>query len=262
LESRFGFEPGEELASAFSRLDASPNCRVIGLHMHICTRDKSVQTHARLAVGMLEVARQLFPDRRPRYLNVGGGFFSSMEPFLREQFNCEVPDFESYAAAIAGPFAQTLGGGAVTTVLMLEPGLALVADAMSYCTQVTDVRKRNERRLALVAGTVYDIKLTLSQRNLPMQVIPKTSGEPGDEGLWDLTGYTCMEHDVLYRGYTGRLAPGDFVVFRNTGAYTLPLSPSFMRPRPAVVRLGANGGAEVLKRRESAGDALTTYNFP
>jgi diaminopimelate decarboxylase len=210
---------------------------------------------------MLEVAGQLFRDRRPRYLNLGGGFFSSMEPFLREQFNCEVPDFESYAAAIAGPFARALRGADDTTVLMLEPGLALVADVMSYCAQVTDVRKWYERRLALVAGTVYDMKLTFSQRNLPMQVIPKSSGEPGEEGLWNLTGYTCMEHDVLYRGYTGRLAPGDFVIFRNTGAYTLPLSPSFMRPRPAVVRLGANGRADILKRRESADEALTTYNF-
>ena len=207
------------------------------------------------------VAAELFRERPPDYLNLGGGFFSSMESTLREQFDCDVPDFTAYAVAIGGCLSQAYHG-AEGPVLMLEPGLALAADAMCYCTPVTDVRARPERRLALVAGTVYDMKPTLSRRNLPMAVVPQQAGGAREDGLWDITGYTCMEHDVLYRGYRGRLAPGDFVTFRNTGAYTLVLSPSFMRPRPAVVQVDARGGVDVLKRRETVDDVLATYVFP
>lgn len=259
VDSRFGFEPGDELAAAMQRLEAGSRCRLAGLHLHICTADKSVATYDKLARGVLALSAEVFRERPPDYLNLGGGFFSRMEASLRAQFDCPVPNFATYAAALAGPFAA-MYGVAGTPRLMLEPGLAVAADALCYCAQVTDVRLRSGRCLAILAATVYDAKPTLSQRNPPLEVLPQRPGS-GEIGPWDLTGYTCMEHDVLYRGYLGRLAPGDFVVFGNTGAYTLVLSPAFIRPRPAVVRLAAGGAVEVLKRRETADEVMATYVF-
>jgi diaminopimelate decarboxylase len=78
----------------------------------------------------------------------------------------------------------------------------------------------------------------------------------------DLVGYTCMEGDCLYHGYAGYLAPGDFVVFDNVGAYTSVLRPPFINPAPPMIACQHDsGGFELVRRRETAKDLFSTYEF-
>ena len=53
-----------------------------------------------------------------------------------------------------------------------------------------------------------------------------------------ITGCTCLENDIMKKGFNGKLAAGDFIVFKNVGAYSLCFSNAFIR-NPLPVEIGS-----------------------
>jgi len=261
--SRFGFDVTQPtFAGVLDRLRALENCRVAGLHCHFLAPQRSATAYGAIAERMLDLAATHFTERELDFIDLGGGFFSKMTPALQAQFGQPIPSFAEYAAAMATPFAQRFGyaGG---PSLILEPGIALTADVMQLAARVMDCKTVGGRTVALVASSIYEIKPTLNQRNLPLTVFtgPANGQAPLVEQV-DLVGYTCMEDDCLYRGFTGRLTPGDFVLFDNVGAYTNVLKPPFINPAPPMLGYGADhDGVELLRRRETVEDLFATYCF-
>lgn len=252
--SRFGFDSLKEPLAA---LRAVPNAALEGLHCHYATRDKSARSYAVIAERMLALADEVFGAAAPRYLNLGGGFFSPMPQSLRAQFGVHVPSFDEYAEALAAPFARRHGRGEGPE-LILEPGLCLVADAMRFCTPVAALKTIAGKRIAVVAGSVYDVKPTKHGKDLPLTVVAGAAQGEAVQGC-DITGHTCMEDDVLYRGYSGRLAVGDYLVFDNVGAYSMVLKPPFIFPATPVLALDASGSVEVVRRAERYEDIFGTF---
>jgi diaminopimelate decarboxylase len=266
-ESRFGFGVcNGALDHALSRLERLPNCRIEGLSCHFMTRERSASSYARLAESMLELASTKFPVSPPRFIDLGGGFFSNMGPELRAQFPFHVPSFAEYADAIATPFRNAYPNGCGPE-LILEPGLALVADAMQFVTRLIDLKEAGERRIALVSGSIYNVRPTRSRRNLPVTVYPATPSSAGEpqksvDKPVDFVGYTCMEDDCLYTGFQGAPHPGDYVVFEHAGAYTNVLKPPFINPSPPILAYtGTPAAFEVVRRQEVSSDIFATYIF-
>ena len=77
----------------------------------------------------------------------------------------------------------------------------------------------------------------------------------------DFVGYTCLEHDVMYKGFQGRIAPEDYVVFENVGGYSNVSKPPFISENCAMVALKRDGEARVMKYRENFDDIFRTYVF-
>ena len=258
--SRFGFHlenGGLEEGVEFIR--QSPGLKLSGLHCHFLTAGRSAADYERIAKRMIEAARALGVDGGLEFLDIGGGFFSKMSPALKSQFDVPIPDFADYGKAIGDAFSAAYGkeGG---PELIVEPGLCLTADISTFVTRVMDVKRSADRKLAVVMGSFYDIKPTGSARNLPIGVMGSNDGE-ALQGPIDIVGATCMEHDVLHRGYDGALARGDVVVFRNTGAYTNVLRPLFINsPVPIVGYDSRSGEARLLRRKMTAADFLSSYS--
>jgi diaminopimelate decarboxylase len=261
--SRFGFDAHADLLTAIRRLREIENCSVIGLHCHFLTPGNRAETYGLMAQRMLELASVHFRDQPPRFIDLGGGFFSRMAPELKVQFEHPIPTFEEYAEAIAPQFAQTFGNDCGPE-LLLEPGIALTADVMHFAARVIDVKNIRSRKLALVSGSMYNIKPTMHSKNMPISVVSPVDHPPsGSEGSpIDIVGYTCMEHDVMYKSYEGPIFIGDYVVFANVGSYTTVLKPPFINPCPAVIAFDhARGDCEIVKNRENASDIFSTYVF-
>ena len=68
-----------------------------------------------------------------------------------------------------------------------------------------------------------------------MSVCNRTGSRQAIAGGIDVVGYTCMENDVLFRGFEGAIGAGDYAVFDNVGAYTNVLRPPFIRECPAIL---------------------------
>jgi diaminopimelate decarboxylase len=260
--SRFGFDVEDDgIAKVFERLERIESCVVAGLHCHFSTGQRSVASYAQRTRRLLELSARCFRQRPPRFIDVGGGYFSRMSPALRSQFACPVPSYQQYAAAVAGEVAAAFP--AAGPELILEPGAAITTDVMRFAAKVIARKRVRAREIALVAGSVHNIKPTLHDKQLPMRVAraPDDLPAPAAGTPVDVVGYTCMEHDCLYRDCKEAMRPGDFVVFDSVGAYTVVMKPPFIQPAPAIV-VDEGGGAFTLARRpERCDDLFATYSF-
>lgn len=260
--SRFGFDVGNgDLEAAFTAIESLDNCYVAGLHCHFSTPDRSLDSYARRTQKMLDLSASLFEERIPRFINMGSGFFGNMNEELKQQFDYYIPSYQEYAEVIASQFASHFSGE-VEPKLILEPGVALVADVLKFVAKVVGIKTIQSRRLALVVGSIHNIKPTSTDKQLPMKVY-RSSNFYANENLLpplDVVGYTCMEHDCLYKDYPEPISINDYIVFDNVGAYTIVFKPPFIRPNPAIVCYdSAQNEYSLARRPESTQDVFATY---
>lgn len=255
--SRFGFDiESDEFMNVLDEIEGIPNLRVNGLHCHFASRNIDVWKNK--VAGILDLVQKLGSPSID-YISVGGGIFGKMEESLKQQFAGRIPDFSEYAEVIAKPFAEYFKGCSEDRkpILFLEPGSALAGDAMRFAAKIVSIKNIRGKYIATLLGSVYNINPTLNGKNPPIQIVH--FGEKAD--LYtdlDFAGYTCIESDYLYRGYTGNLAVGDYVVFGNVGSYSVVLKPPFILPNFPVLELNGDE-VKIIKRAEVFGDIFGSY---
>ena len=258
--SRFGFDvKTDEFKTIIQTLQTISNCKIVGLHCHFLAEERSVEVYELIARKMIDVATTTFADITLKFIDLGGGFFSPMNQELKKQFPYPIPSFSEYGQGIANIFKSSFPENNGPE-LILEPGISITANAMKFVTKVIDVKSVNKHHFALVAGSRYDIKPTLSHRNLPMTVASDPSGTSKND-LFDIVGSTCMEGDYLYTSYQGKIKANDYAVFDNVGSYTNVLRPPFINPAPAILFLTCSGDIEVIRRSETIDDIFSGYIF-
>ena len=78
----------------------------------------------------------------------------------------------------------------------------------------------------------------------------------------NFTGYTCLEYDILYRGYTGPLDVGSSVIFDNIGSYSNVLKPPFIHPDvPMIEYRKGDDSLRLIKRAQTAEEIFAQYVF-
>jgi diaminopimelate decarboxylase len=169
-------------------------------------------------------------------IDVGGGFPPAPQEAL-------------YARAVAG----AIGGSGYEGRVLVEPGRALVADAVDLACTVTAVKRLPDRKRCVV--------LDAGNNLLPGTLF----GWPRLEAVGDVdaaagpafvTGPLCTNVDVLHPAADlGAVEAGDAVVVRGVGAYQQSQSTQFGDLRPAVV-VRDDGHWRLGSRRESVEDLL------
>jgi diaminopimelate decarboxylase len=259
--SRFGFNvENGSLSKVLGQIAGLNNVYVDGIHCHFMNPAKSAEGYRKIVKKMLELYDEHFVDKGLRFIDVGGGFFSPMPAELVKQFDNPPPSFQDYADAIATQFTEFFSHTDRKPLLVLEPGISLTADVMRFVARVIDMKSVGQKKLVLVNGSIYDIKPTLHKKNLPMEIVSSTNKDAGKEKI-DIVGYTCMEGDCLAKDVEGAISPGDYVIFKNTGAYTVVLRPPFIRPAPPIVSL-ENDTYELIRRAGNFDDVFGSYGSP
>lgn len=251
--SRFGMDE-EDLDKAFRAVEAVPNLKIVGLHCHI-SRCRDLKAWEQRTVNMLSLADRFFADA-PEYLDLGSGMYGSMAPEFAAQFT-NVPSYEEYAQVTASLVAAHYTG-AKKPVLYTEPGTTLVNRFVDLVANVETVKQVRGHWIATLNCSIHNIGETGLLKRLPITVIPGDAPRQHYDSI-DLTGYTCLEQDVLYPGYSGELAKGDHVVFGNVGGYSNVLKPPFIRPNCAMIAETPEGGYILIKSPETYENLLNTY---
>ncbi len=259
--SRFGLSDANgDLRRAAEAAGAMPNVRLAGLHCHF-SYDRSAASYARRMAMMIEIAERLWPHAPPDYLDLGGGFCGPMPPALREQRPDEPPTFTDYADAVAPRLVEAYGTDDGPE-LILEPGVGLVADTMSYACRVQTTKRFPGRNVAVTAGSVDHLKIVANEINLPMGVLrsaqPASTDPPAPI---DVVGFTCLEHDLMYRDCEQSISKGDILVFDNVGAYSFVTASPFIRTTPPIVTGASGGGWRTLMRQTPATEFIARFNW-
>jgi diaminopimelate decarboxylase len=260
--SRFGFDSeGEDLDRVFQIFAAIPNAAIVGLHCHISTSQRSIESYALRTQKILALSDRYFPHQPPKYIDVGGGFFGTMGADLQEQFDCHIPSYQEYAQAIA-PQLQAKFPGSDCPQLIIEPGVAVVADVLTFVAKIVGLKTVRSRSIALVVGSIHNVKPTGSDKQLSLKIYHNESRASHSTSSVpvDIVGYTCMEHDCLYQDYPESVGIGDYVVVDNMGAYTVVFKPPFIRANPPIISYDSAADEYALIRRtETADDVFSTY---
>lgn len=264
--SRFGFDvESETFQDAIARIDAHLGLELSGLHCHFATR--ALKSWRNRTTGMLDVLDRHFRHRlgQLRQISLGGGLYGPMPDELKAQFPTHIPSFAEYADVAAKPFAdyfKTVPEDA-RPELLIEPGTALVADAMKYVCTVNGLKQVRGRDLVSLTGSAYNMNPNPSRKNVPIAIFHGPDTEQRTEvNDASLGGYTCIEGDYLHKGYSGSLAPGDMIVFDDVGSYSVVMKPPFILPNVAIVEPDETGnGYSLIKRRETFDDIFRTYEL-
>ena len=202
---------------------------------------------------LLEIARRVFPSS-PDFLDVGGGFFGEMPESLQRTYKARPPDFTQYAETICGLVNRAYPTSRGRPTLYIEPGTALVADTLRFYTRVINIRSIQERRIATVAGSIFNVSPHSRVRHLPVRVFRRRGSLEGSRNpvAYDIAGYTCIEDDYLTRGLSGPLAVGDFLEYRNVGSYSIVMKPPFILPNVPILGISKNRRAPFVIRHSQS----------
>ncbi|MEI6620718.1 MAG: hypothetical protein WCP28_02260 [Actinomycetes bacterium] len=239
---RFGFELGSvEYDQVVSRIRAARGLRLAGLHCHF--PECAVGSFAERARTLVTVADDLF-DGVPDFLDVGGSFYGGVPA----QFpgGGPAPSVAEYADAVCSELVSAYGKDASGPRLVIEPGTALVASALSLITRIVSIKSAGDRRFANVAGSILDTSPNTRRVDFPVTPV---RGSQGLDGPFDIGGSTLIADEYLALDLPGPLAEGDFLEFGNVGAYSVSMVPPFVRPDIAVLKRSGTDRPWVMVRR-------------
>jgi diaminopimelate decarboxylase len=264
--SRFGFDvTSPAFEEVVGIIDQDPALTLVGLHCHFATRSRACWENR--TKGMIEVISRHFRERLDQleFISLGGGMYGEMNDEMKAQFPVAIPSFEDYAAVAAKPFAEYFErqASAHRPMLIVEPGTALVANAMKFVCTVVSIKHVRGRPIASLSGSTYNINPTPNRKNVPIELFAADAAHARMrvENAY-FGGYTCIESDYLYKNYTGELAVGDFVAFDDVGSYSVVMKPPFILPNVAVLEPDEAGQSyKLIKRREVFDDIFHTYTF-
>ncbi len=255
--SRFGIDAkSDDLSLAVKMLRECDRTKLIGFHCHI-GQARGLDAWKRRTEQLLELS-DLYIDGIPEYIDLGSGMCGDMDAELKEQF-FDVPSYEQYAQATAKLVAEHYKNVNMNNkpILFTEPGTTVDNKYVDLIAEIDSIKRINGQDLAVLNCSIHNLGDVALSVKLPIKVFSKGQIQTKYKNM-NWVGYTCLERDVMYKGYSGLLGKGDYVVFRNVGGYSNVDKPPFILPQCAMV--GTNGTDwYTIKRRETTEDILSTY---
>jgi len=206
LASKFGAPPPEAAALLTSVRREGLRC---GLAFHVGSQCQSVQAYR----DALALCGRVISDSGVSidYLDVGGGFPARYP-------GQDIEPLESYFSAITQEVERL--GLRDDTVLMCEPGRAMVAD---HCSLLVQVLLRKPHAVYINDGIYGSLsELVLTRINLPVRAI-RLAGELSDTtASLDVYGPTCDSMDILPDKWElpADIREGDWLEIGQLGAYS------------------------------------------
>lgn len=222
---RFGYcyENGG-LKAAIQRMNALPNVKVGGLHLHSSTQSRTVAVYGALAKTAVQIAREY--DLALDYVDMGGGYFGGRD---------DKPDYRDYFPEICRNLGEFFDRE--RTTLIVEPGISLISRATTFETQVLDRKDIRNRIFLVTSGSRVNLNPLVTRHSYPFhaEYCSDPAKRPIEASQW-ICGATCMEYDRLFEWKNApALLPGDKIIYDTAGGYTMCLNPLFIRYFPAVI---------------------------
>lgn len=261
---------GAAMAAARAIRDC-PHLELCGLHVHLGTGIKNVQTYVQAVRELLDFGAAVAKETgaRIRYLDFGGGFgvptvapITSLDrrllangmPAWTPEFSRPAP-FAEYGRALGALVREYHPSGAEDAPLvLLEPGRAITSSAQSLLLRVLAIKPGERGTETVILDGGRNIVMPPSWEH--HAVLPASRMNAAPAAWYNLYGPLCHPGDLLFRGcWLPRLEVGDLLAVMDSGAYFIPNQMNFSNPRPAVVMV-EDGAARVIRERESFEDIV------
>lgn len=219
--SRFGFSDStEEFSQVLEFINTMPNVTLSGLHIHRTTSSRSVGFYTNAINYTCKIILKYYI--KVDYLDIGGGFFGIF---------ANKPTYQHYSDA----FKRILHDYSLDNLtIIVEPGNALTASSFSFLSEVIDVKHvAKDKWFVTTDGSRHDIDPFYKKSSYMIKIYSDEKGKVVSEQI--VSGCTCLERDRMFILKNKRLLNiGDKIYYKNVGAYTLCLTPLFIRYIPNI----------------------------
>lgn len=256
LCSRFGLDIGNgDFINALNAIEKIDNLSIRGLHFHI-SRARALESWKNRISGMLDLVERYKLDNL-QYIDLGSGMYGKLDPELQEQFG-HTPSYNEYAAAVAGEMKKYYSNQSNKPMLITEPGTTIISKYFHVFMSVLDIKQIRGKNFALLDGSFHNVGEICGLKKVPMKII----GSPEAKMYKDVefVGYTCLEQDVIYSGYDGKLSIGDRVEICNVGGYSIVDKPPFIHPDIPIYMI-LKDNVTCIKREQMLEDIFAPYVF-
>ncbi|MDQ2731509.1 MAG: diaminopimelate decarboxylase [Armatimonadota bacterium] len=240
------------------------NVKLLGLHCHAGSQLLDMSAHTAAAEIMVDFMADVRAATRwtPEDLNLGGGFGIRYLP----EHTPPTPD--EAATAIAAALQRKLDEKDIPYPrLLVEPGRAIVAEAgvtlytVGAIKQVSIPEAPFQRLYVSVDGGMSDNPRPQLYDARYHSLIANRAGDAPDQ-VATIAGKHCETDILIWDMPLAGPKQGDVLAVLCTGAYNQAMSSNYNRlPRPALVFV-KDGKAELVIRRETLDDLLSTEVMP
>lgn len=233
--SRFGFSPeNNEFEDAIQKINGLGNVRLKGLHLHRTSKTRSLEVYHNICKYAIKIINKYHLSID--YVDIGGGYYGDMPG---------KPTYKDYVDTIANSLSAYFNLSELT--LIVEPGNAIIASPFTFYSSVIDTKQVGNNRIVVIDGSRNDIDPFFHKSDYYKTFL---SNEKDRMILKKqvYVGCTCLENDRLFEmndSYESKV--GDVIKFSFVGAYTICLSPLFIRYFP---RIYVQKGSEIFLSRE------------
>jgi len=275
----FNYESGEA-KEALEKISKKKNIKFEAIHNHSGTFNvdpKMYSKSTRIIIELAEYAKKL--GLNTKIIDVGGGFPSSNK--LKPQY--DIPGGSKFNENTLQQFSSAIMNHLKKAkhlfnkgkpILILEPGRAIVDEAMQLISKVVSKKKDANGNDSIVMDAGVNILPTAYWYDFEPKLANKLNGSNNNlngktkkngsnyNGPVKMYGPLCMQIDSINESVNlPSVELGDVIVFSNVGAYNLTQSMQFIQTRPAVVLLGSNG-VELIRRKETWRDIFKLDTLP
>lgn len=234
--SRFGFSAeSNDFEKAISIISQIKQVRLAGIHTHRTSKTRSLNFYRNAIIYTQQVIEEY--NLNLDYWDLGGGYFGIMP---------NKPTYLQYAQT----FAEVLNENNKRLTIIVEPGNALTALAFDYVSTVIDTKYHNHQYFITTDGSRIDVDPLFHKSDYFKSFEYDSSNEVKVVDEKQLVcGCTCLENDRLFEVGEGQrlLQPGDRILYNRVGAYTLCLTPLFIRYFPRVYLRDLNGNLSLIR---------------
>lgn len=240
---RFGFSAEtEELGIALERLGAVYDVSHIGFHLHCNSVTRNPNVYRSIARYAAKVADKY--NIEPAFIDIGGGFFGGVP---------HKPKPEEYFGIIAEELSSNRR--LRNSLLIAEPGSALIGSVVDLHTSVIDVKDTHLARVVTTDGSRVHIDPLWKKSSYRYSLV--SSSESVFPGKQLICGYTCMDHDRLMSiDSDTELVAGDQIIYHMVGAYSMTFGGPFIKYWPDVY-VSIDGQLEHIRSRMTVEEYLS-----
>ncbi|HEY9435000.1 MAG TPA: diaminopimelate decarboxylase [Blastocatellia bacterium] len=283
--SKFGVSPAHARKMMIQALKRPDLINLAGLHIHVGSQTPDPEPYVEALAAMWDHLLWLHREtgHKLQHINIGGGIpvnylrddthAEEIGDAERDMLGAELTSAQMMEAAIDAVRSSAREAGAEYLLddleIVMEPGRAVIADAVTTLTKVRNVKYRPEtgENWALTdAG--YNLMLSMVMYQWYYHAIDASRAAEPPASRYRMAGPLCDGGDVYFdlhgegRLPDCRLLPadvevGEVIAMLNTGAYTMSQMTAYNgRPFPAAVMVEEGGKVQVIRKRDNYEDLI------
>lgn len=264
--SRFGISINDKsVQEIITKSNSNKYLSFESLHYHYAPRKLSVwETCAKEFVSFLDDL-DLSVISNLKFISLGGGMFSRMDKYIGKQLPFDIPDFDDYANNSLKYIVDYFNATpelSVAPEILIEPGTALASKALDFAVQVVSMKNINDVIYINTSGSKYNMNPSPNRINSPVEVYNANIKDAIHVKKAKLSGYTCIESDIIHDDFSGDVANGDTIIFKEVGAYSVVMKPPFILPDVAIIEFNTfTNRYDLIREKQTFNDVFQNFKI-